>query len=82
MGKRVTTDPADKTAKDLARVLYETATLRSGFVVKDSLDFAKRVERMMRLSMGVDVDAKVDLPDEEEEETPAAEETTEEVSCA
>ena len=32
---------------------------------------------MLRLSMGVDLDAKVDLPEEEEE---AAEETTEEVS--
>ena len=32
--KRVETDKEDKTAKDLARVLFETATLRSGYMVK------------------------------------------------
>lgn len=32
--KRVETDKEDKTAKDLARVLFETATLRSGFMIK------------------------------------------------
>ena len=74
--KRVLADKEDKTAIDLARVMFETATLRSGFVVKDSADFAGRIERMLRLSMGVDLDAKVDLPEEEE----PTEEVTEEVS--
>merc|ERR1719427_1772391 len=53
---------------DLARVMFETATLRSGFVIRDSLDFAKRIERMMRMSMGVDLHAAVELPEEEDEE--------------
>ena len=75
--KRVEANKDDQTAKDLARVMFETATMRSGFAIKDSADFAGRIERMLRLSMGVDLDAKVDLPEEEEE---AAEETTEEVS--
>jgi len=66
--KRVKTDKEDQTAKDLARVLFETATMRSGYTVKDSSDFAGRIERMLRLSMGVDVDAKVELPEEDEEE--------------
>ena len=35
--KRVETDKEDKTAKDLARVLFETATLRSGYMVKASI---------------------------------------------
>merc|ERR1712227_1114495 len=64
---RVSSDNKDKTAGDLAKVLFETATLRSGFAIKDSLDFAKRVERMLRLSMGVDVDAPVEIDDEPEE---------------
>lgn len=75
--KRVETNKDDQTAKDLARVMFETATMRSGFAIKDSADFAGRIERMLRLSMGVDLDAKVDLPEEEEE---TAEEATEEVS--
>ena len=34
--KRVTAESKDKTAADLARVLFETATLRSGYVIKVS----------------------------------------------
>lgn len=78
LNKRISTDAEDQTAKDLARVMFETATLRSGYVVKDSLDFAGRIERMLRLSMGVDPDAKVELPEEDEA---AEEEATEEVKA-
>jgi len=77
--KRVGDNKEDQTAKDLARVMFETATMRSGYVIKDSADFAGRIERMLRLSMGVDLDAKVDLPEEEEES--AEEEATEEVTA-
>jgi len=73
LNKKVAVDPEDKTALDLTRVLFETATLRSGYSIKDSLDFAQRIERMLRLSMGVDPDAKVDLPDEESTEEEATE---------
>lgn len=73
----MTANKEDQTAKDLARVMFETATLRSGFVIKDSADFAGRIERMLRLSMGVDLDAKIDLPEEDDE--PQEEEASEEV---
>merc|ERR1719219_1620617 len=78
LNKKVTADPEDQTAKDLVRVMFETATLRSGYTIKDSLDFASRIERMLRMSMGVDLDAKVDLPEEPEA---AEEETAEEVKA-
>merc|ERR1712141_530829 len=75
LNKKVTADPEDQTAKDLVRVMFETATLRSGYNIKDSADFASRIERMLRLSMGVDLDAKVELPEETEAtEEEAAEE--------
>jgi len=77
LSKRVSADTKDETATDLAKVMFETATLRSGFVIKDSLDFAKRVERMLRMSMGVDLHATVDLPEEEEEEEEKKEDTEE-----
>lgn len=68
LNKRVVKDEKDEAAQDLARVMFETATLRSGFVIRDSLDFAKRIERMLRMSMGVDLHAAVELPEEEDEE--------------
>merc|ERR550534_1085029 len=77
LNKRVTKDAKDEAAMDLARVMFETATLRSGFVIRDSLDFAKRIERMLRMSMGVDLHATVDLPEDEEEEEKKEEETEE-----
>ena len=49
----------DQTTKDLARVMYESALLRSGFALQDSAGFASRIEKMLRLSLGVDVDAPV-----------------------
>ncbi|XP_002157524.1 endoplasmin [Hydra vulgaris] len=74
LNAKVKADPNDSTAKDLALVMFETAAIRSGYNVKDSLDFAKRIERMLRLSMGVDLDAKVELPDDNVEEEEVAEE--------
>jgi len=68
LNKRVIASTEDDIAKDLAQVMFETATLRSGFVIKDSLDFAKRIERMLRISMGVDLHATVDLPEEADED--------------
>lgn len=69
--RRVEGEEADQTTSDLARVMYDSAVLRSGFALKDSGDFAARVERMMRLSLNVDVDAEVEqevFETEEEEE--------------
>ncbi len=69
--RRVDSEETDETTSDLARVLYETAVLRSGFTLSDSGDFALRIERMLRLSLGVDLSAEVEreeFPEEEEEE--------------
>lgn len=57
--RRVESAEADQTTIDLARVMYDSAVLRSGFALKDSGDFAGRIERMLRLSLNVDVDAEV-----------------------
>lgn len=60
--ERVETDKDDQTTKDLAEVLFETATLRSGFVLQDTAAFAGRIERMLRLSLDVPLDAAVSDP--------------------
>jgi len=64
--KRVNDDPSDPTAKDMALMMFRTATLRSGFMLKESLEFANSVEVMMRKTLGVPLDEHV----EEEEDLP------------
>ena len=67
--------------EEKAQVLYETSLLRSGFDLKDTLDFAARVERVLRLSLGVDLEAEAEVDvvpapekteDESEEKSAAA----------
>uniref|UniRef100_A0A671RTB4 Endoplasmin n=1 Tax=Sinocyclocheilus anshuiensis TaxID=1608454 RepID=A0A671RTB4_9TELE len=59
MLKRVKEDAEDQTAADLAVVLFETATLRSGYQLADTKAYGDRIERMLRLSMNVDLDEQV-----------------------
>jgi len=72
--RRVEDNPADKTAKDMALMMFNTATLRSGYLLKDTVNFADHIENMMRQTLGIDADEQV----EEEEEIPEEEEPTEE----
>lgn len=61
-------DPDDTAAKDIALVLYDTATLRSDFALRDSAGFAERIERMLRKSTGISLDEKVEQWEEEDED--------------
>ncbi|KAK2187766.1 hypothetical protein NP493_155g04038 [Ridgeia piscesae] len=70
--RRVETSKDDQTTKDLAMVLFETATLRSNFLVKDTAAFAGRIERMLRLSMDISLDEKIEDEPEDEDEAEAA----------
>ncbi|KAK1790387.1 hypothetical protein P4O66_014287, partial [Electrophorus voltai] len=74
MLKRVQTNPEDQTASDLAVVLFETATLRSGYQLADTKAYGDRIERMLRLSMNVDLEEQVEEEPEEEPEEMAEEE--------
>ncbi|KAM6984724.1 endoplasmin-like [Aplochiton taeniatus] len=79
MLKRVNSDAEDQTASDLAVVLFETATLRSGYQLADTKAYGDRIERMLRLSMKVDLDEQVEEEPEEAPEEQAEEEEEEEV---
>jgi len=68
--RRVEDNPEDVVAKDMALMMYNTATLRSGYMLKDTVAFAQHVETMMRETLGIDKDEAVD----EEEELPEVEE--------
>ncbi|XP_030586765.1 endoplasmin [Archocentrus centrarchus] len=72
---RVNADAEDQTASDLAVVLFETATLRSGYQLVDTKTYGDRIERMLRLSMNVPLDEQVEEEPEEEPEEPAEEDS-------
>ncbi|XP_036419665.1 endoplasmin [Colossoma macropomum] len=74
MLKRVKDNAEDQTASDLAVVLFETATLRSGYQLADTKAYGDRIERMLRLSMNIDIGEQVEEEPEEEPEEPAEDE--------
>ncbi|XP_056138651.1 endoplasmin-like [Lampris incognitus] len=76
--KRVNDNADDQTASDLAVVLFETATLRSGYQLVDTKAYGERIERMLRLSMNVDLEEQIEEEPEEEPEEPAEEEVDDE----
>ncbi|KAL1495057.1 hypothetical protein ABEB36_010536 [Hypothenemus hampei] len=76
--KRVSDDPSDPNAKDMAHMLFQTATLRSGYMLKETAQFAQSVETMMRKTLGVPLDEQV----EEEEDAPEETATEEEAETA
>merc|ERR1712222_277251 len=44
--RRVEDNPEDEIAKDMATMMFNTATLRSGFSLKDTVNFAESIELM------------------------------------
>ncbi|XP_056455210.1 endoplasmin-like [Gadus chalcogrammus] len=81
MLKKVHENADDQTASDLAVVLFETATLRSGYQLADTKAYGDRIERMLRLSMNVDLDEQIEEePEEEPEEAVEAEEEEDEIA--
>merc|ERR1712117_241130 len=76
--RRVEDNPEDKTAKDMATMMFNTATLRSGFSLKDTVNFAESIEKMMRETLGVDADEQVDEEEEVLDEEPPEEDDEDE----
>ncbi|KAH0616982.1 hypothetical protein JD844_028518 [Phrynosoma platyrhinos] len=66
MLRRVQENEDDQTVADLAVVLFETATLRSGYLLPDTKEYGERIERMLRLSLNIDPEEKepTDVKDE------------------
>ncbi|KAL6431073.1 hypothetical protein ACFW04_007068 [Cataglyphis niger] len=61
--RRIEVDISDQTAKDTAMMMFRTATLRSGYMLRDTVSFADSVEQLMRKSLGISLD---EVPEEEE----------------
>ncbi|XP_063165047.1 endoplasmin [Candoia aspera] len=81
MLRRVQENEDDQTVADLAVVLFETATLRSGYLLPDTKEYGERIERMLRLSLSIDPEEKVEDEPEEPEEAAEEAEPEEEVEA-
>ena len=57
--RKVQEDSKSESSLDLARILLDTAKLRGGYFVDDSKEFAGRIERMLRVSIGISLDVPV-----------------------
>lgn len=66
--RRVEKDPQDESAKETAEVLFNTAVLRSGFMLQETAAFADSIDKMMRQTMNVDINEQPDIEDEPEDE--------------
>merc|ERR1719394_799869 len=71
--RRVEDNPGDGVAKEMALMMFNTATLRSGYMLKDTNGFALNIEKMMRETLGVDQDEVVEEEEELPEEAPEEE---------
>jgi heat shock protein beta len=69
---RVENDAEDAGAIDIAELLYDTATIQSGFGLENIESFADRVHRIMGSDLSVDINElapeKPDLEEDEEDE--------------
>ena len=57
--RRVEANKEDETAKNMALLMFETSTLRSGYQLEETASFAARVESLLRKTLGVSEEAKV-----------------------
>ncbi|CAO1425047.1 unnamed protein product [Diamesa serratosioi] len=71
---RIDADPQDAQAKEIAEILYDTAVLRSGFMLQETSKFADSIDKMMRAALNVDENEEIEV----EEYAPEQEAETEE----
>lgn len=51
--RRIDSDPQDERAKSMAELLFDTAILRSGFMLHETTKFADNIDMLMRQSLNV-----------------------------
>lgn len=66
--ERVVKNPEDESVKQTAQLIYQTALLESGFLLKDPKEFASRIYDSVKTSLDISRDATVEEEDETEVE--------------
>lgn len=74
INKRRIENPDDEDVKDLAHILFASASVVSGFHLQDPDSFADRINKIVASGLNVDPDADMIEPETEEEEEEVAEE--------
>ncbi|XP_029178787.1 endoplasmin [Nylanderia fulva] len=67
--RRVEVDASDEKAKHIAVMMFRTATLRSGYMLRETASYADDVEQLMRKALGISLDEVPEEEEAQEEET-------------
>merc|ERR1739838_946892 len=74
---KIEEDNEDKQALTIAQVMYDTAVLRSGYALKDQVDFSKRIMDMLYTNLDIDPETPIEAEPEDQEEGEEEEEVDE-----
>ncbi|XP_055375366.1 endoplasmin homolog [Condylostylus longicornis] len=75
--RRVEADENDSTALEIAKTLVKTATLRSGYMLKETAEYADTIDKMLMKSLDISADDNYDFEEPDEEESNEADNDTE-----
>ena len=66
----------------MAHLMFETATLRSGYMIQDSVSFASRIESLLKQSLNIPTSETVDEEELDEDEPVESKASTEDAAKA